>query len=410
MKILHISPSYYPAFKFGGPIQAVYLLNKELVKQGLHVDVLTTDAGLNDDQKGMILHQARNNKDGWVDPSLIDKSTKAVSSGVRVKYINYWGYEHYNFSIPFVSEVKKIIKNYDLVHITAVWNFPVLVSAYYCIKFKIPYIISPRGVLHQAAIGSKSTLIKKIYYKLLAKKYLQKAASIDYTSLIEKEQSELILKHPNSTVTPNGIELTEINNSRNNALINKLKLSDVPKYILILGRINKIKGFDLLIPAYKEVLSRYNDLTLIIAGDDSVPYASNIKKVILDLNMSDRVIFTGEVKGNDKWSLYKNAYMFVLPSYSENFGMAIIEAMACGCPVIISDKVGISKEIKENNAGVIVQTNVNSIAEGITALLNDSELRNKITSNGKTMVEKYYDIGKVSEQMINKYKRILNIQ
>ena len=91
--------------------------------------------------------------------------------------------------------------------------------------------------------------------------------------------------------------------------------------------------------------------------------------------ISDKIIFTGQVIGDDKWALYKNALMFVLPSYSENFGMSVVEAMACGCPVVISDKVGIYKEIKENNAGIIVHTNPKSIEEGINKLLNDEKIR-----------------------------------
>lgn len=409
IKLLHISPSYYPAFRFGGPIQSVHLLNKALVKKGVKVDVLTTNAGLTQDQRKRIkdkskekpFDSAQGDTNGWVDPSLLDNADKAETSGLRVKYLDFVGYEHYNFSLQMVKEIWKIIDDYDLVHITAVWNFPVLAGALISIIKKKPYIISPRGVLHQEALTSKSGLVKKLYFNLFAKHYLQKAAAIHYTSQIEKEKSEQILKHKNSFVIPNGIDISSI------ALSGKgtAPVTD-KKYLLILGRIDRIKGIDILIPAFANIVKKFNDLILVIAGDERSPYAQEVRKMVEEKKISNNILFTGQVTGDDKWVLYKNALMFVLPSYSENFGMSVVEAMACGCPVVISDKVGIYKEIADNNAGIIVKTDVESVEEGIFKLLNDEKLRETISHNGKAMVEKFYDIDKVADKMIEVYERI----
>lgn len=401
IKLLHISPSYFPAFRFGGPIQSVHLLNKSLVKKGVKVDVLTTKAGLTVEQREKI--KERSNSEGWclVDSASSDKSDYAVTSGVRVKYLSFVGYEHYNFSIQMVKEIWKIIDDYDIVHITAVWNFPVLVGSVISFVKNKPYIISTRGALHQEALSSKSAFVKKLYFNLLAKHYLKKAFAIHYTTEVEKEESELVLKHKDCFVIPNGIDLREIDNRDQRS---EIRITE--KYILILGRIDRIKGFDILIPAFANIIVKYNDLKLVVAGDDTTPYTKEVRKMIEAQNISNKVIFTGQVIGDDKWSLYKNALMFVLPSYSENFGMSVVEAMACGCPVVISDKVGIYKEVAVNNAGIIVSTIVESVAEGIKKLLNDENLKRTIAANGKTMVEKYYDIDKVSDSMIIQYKKI----
>jgi glycosyltransferase involved in cell wall biosynthesis len=148
-------------------------------------------------------------------------------------------------------------------------------------------------------------------------------------------------------------------------------------------------------------------LILVIAGDDKSPYAQEVRKMVEEKKISNNIIFTGQVTGDDKWALYKNALMFALPSYSENFGMSVVEAMACGCPVVISDKVGIYKEIADNNAGIIVKTDVESVEEGILKLLNDEKLRETISHNGKAMVEKFYDIDKVAAQMIKQYTLLI---
>ncbi len=401
IKLLHISPSYYPAFRFGGPIQSVHLLNKALVKKGVKVDVLTTNAGLTQEQREKI-------KDKSIGNELTkEQSAERIAQwndvdGVRVKYLSFVGYEHYNFSLQMVKEIWKIIDDYDLIHITAVWNFPVLAGAIISLIKKKPYIISPRGTIYKETIEFKSTSFKKLYLNIFAKHYLNKAAGIHFTTDDEKEKvTEYLKLKALSFVIPNGIDISSIAlSAERKAVIND------KKYLLILGRIDKKKGFDVLIPAFERIASEFDDLNLVIAGDDTAPYANEVKKMIEDLKISENIIFAGQVIGDDKWALYKNALMFVLPSYSENFGMSVVEAMACGCPVVISDKVGIFKEVEQNKAGIIVKTTVESVKEGILELLNDEKLRNTIAANGKAMVEKYYDIDMVAAEMIDVYERI----
>ncbi|MGC9219327.1 MAG: hypothetical protein ACP5G8_08020, partial [Athalassotoga sp.] len=136
MKILSICPSYYPAFKYGGPIQSVHLLNKALAQKGIIVDVLTTNAGL-EDRKDIPINK-------WVN-----------LDGVNVKYLKYYGYEHYNFSPSILFQTFKIIENYDIVYIPAVWNFPVLVGSLASIFKKKPYVIAPNGSLYKKALSIK---------------------------------------------------------------------------------------------------------------------------------------------------------------------------------------------------------------------------------------------------------------
>jgi glycosyltransferase involved in cell wall biosynthesis len=396
LRILQIIPSYFPAIKFGGPIQSVHQLIKELVNKGIQVDVMTTDAGLSQEQRKKILRQAQDDEEKWND---VD--------GVRVKYLPFLGYEHYNFSLQMIKEVWKIINYYDLVHITAVWNFPVLAGSLISLIKKKPYIISPRGVFHQEALSSKSTLTKKFYFILFAKQYLKRAAGIHYTTTVEKEESEQLIKHSNGFIVPNGIDLSIIQKSHSKELLNEFGISDDKKYILILGRIDRIKGFDLLLPAFAQLVIKNNNLNLVITGDCNSPYTAEVKQMIEEHKISSKVIFTGQVIGDDKWTLYKNALMFVLPSYSENFGMSVIEAMACGCPVVISDKVGIYKDIEKEEAGIVVVTNPGSIVAGIKRILEDVELRNKISFNALNLVKEKYDIEKVAVQIIEQYKRVL---
>ena len=382
MKILHISPSYFPAFKYGGPIQFVHLLNKTLVNKGILVDVITTNAGLKINQK-----KIRGNIWNEID-------------GIRVKYLNFTGYEHYNFSISLFMEIKKIINNYDLVHITALWNFPVLAGSVLSQKNKKPYIISVNGALNKEAIEVKSSIMKKTYWNLIAKKNLNGACAVHFATKNEKERVLSNLQIKSKTfIVPNGIDLTEINYSK------KLNLKYNKKYILFLGRISKIKGFDLLIPAFSKLIKK-NDLNLVIAGPDNEGYKKEVENLIKKENLENRINFTGLVN-EEKWSLYKNALMFVLPSHSENFGMSVVEAIACETPVVISDKVGIYKEVETANAGVIVKTEIDSLYNGMKQIVENEKLRKKISVNGRKLVEDKYDIEMVADQMIKVYSKVI---
>ena len=389
MRVLNVSPSYYPAIKYGGPIQSIHLLNKYLVKKGITVDVLTTTAGLSTEQKSVL-------KRKWND---VD--------GVKVKYVSYLGYEHYNFSFPFVYEFNKIIKNYDLVHISAVWNFPVLAASVVAKSKNKPYIISPKGVFHQQALHFSSYGFKKVYYQLFANRYLRGASAINYTSAIEKTESEQLISNSHSYIIPNGIDLGIIDRDFPKQSLKKFGLDESSKYILILGRINAIKGFDILLSAFSIIAEKQQELLLVISGNNYNPYAKELMKLIDEKGITHKVIFTGEVAGDIKWALYKNAFMFILPSYSENFGMSVVEAMASGCPVVISDKVGIYKDLVEYQAGIIVTTNVQSIITGIIKIYENEKLRKQISINALNMVKNKYDINKVSEQVIRMYERVV---
>ena len=390
MNILHITPSYYPAFKYGGPIQSVHLLNKTLVKKGIKVEVLTTNAGLEE------------NKD-------IDINKWIFIDGVKVKYLKYYGYEHYTFSPSLCLEALKIVKNYDIVHITAVWNFPVLAGSMVSYICKKPYIISPRGSIYEKTVNIKSKNKKQLYYNLVAKHYLKRANAIHFTS--EDEQGEILrfLGLRNfSFVVPNGIDLSEFKEFPDRGQFKKKYpvLRD-KQYVLFLSRISKKKGLDILVESLKSLADEYNDLYLVIAGPDNEGYGKEVKKWLNDYGLVDRVIFTGMLTGKEKLQAFVDADVFVLSSYSENFGMAVVEAMACGTPVVISNKVGIFNEIEQNKAGIIVDTNPESLYKGIKELLDDEHLRNRIAENGKRMVHEYYDIDKVADMMIRAYEGIL---
>jgi len=143
-----------------------------------------------------------------------------------------------------------------------------------------------------------------------------------------------------------------------------------------------------------------------VGPDDG--YESATKNYLKRYGLLNKTLFTGTLQGADKLAAYVDAELFVLPSCFENFGMSVVEAMACGTPVVISNKVGIWKEVREYNAGIITEVSASSVTEGVTKLLTDCGLRSTLIQNGKRIVAEMYNIDKVAEQMIEGYTHIIN--
>jgi glycosyltransferase involved in cell wall biosynthesis len=296
------------------------------------------------------------------------------------------------------------------VHITAVWNFPVWAAARACQQANVPYIISPRGTIYPETIALKSSSFKKLYYQLIAKTCLNQAAAIHYTAIDEKQKVESSLHlATKGIVIPNGIDLSEfIPAQRPKAFGEYFPELAGKKYLLFLSRINQKKGLNLLVEAFEGIAANFPQMQLVIAGPDNEGYGATIKSLIKEKGLIKQTFFTGLLSGDKKIAAYRDAELFVLPSYSENFGMSVVEAMACGTPVIVSDQVGIAPNIEEHQAGIIVKTEPESISKAIQLLLINETLKRKIAVNGMRMAEEQYNIRSVADKFIKQYQNIIH--
>ncbi len=188
----------------------------------------------------------------------------------------------------------------------------------------------------------------------------------------------------------------------------KHKILTDNRYILFLGRINYKKGLDILAQAFGILSKQFQDLFLVIVGPDN-NYREKLEIILRKQGVIEKVVFTGLLDGDNKLEAYVDAEVFVLSSYSENFGMTVIEAMACGTPVVISNMVGIHREVNKNNAGIVTENSVESLVNAIKLLLDKKELRMEYSENGKKFVNQYYDIEKVADMMITEYENILSV-
>jgi glycosyltransferase involved in cell wall biosynthesis len=372
VRILHVVPTYLPARRYGGPIFAVHGLAKSLAARGHDVDVITT------------------NVDGD-SVSDVPVATPVDLDGVHVRYFPspmrrlYW-------SPQIRKALREHVHEHDVVHLHSVFLWPTYAAATAARDAKIPYVISPRGMLVKELIARKSTLVKKAWIRLIERRNFASASSIHFTSQREWDDAKAIgLPLPSPFIVPNGIVLPPIPNvARDDATI------------VFLGRINWKKGLDRLIAALPNVANA----TLEIAGNDDENYTPRLKELAQRLGVAHRTNFRGAVNGDAKYELLRRATLFALPSMSENFGNSVLEAMAMETPVVVTPEVGLSSEVARAHSGIVTSGAPRELGEAITSLLRDPERRAELGARGRRLVEEKFIWSRVAAEMEREYERL----
>jgi len=389
MKILHIIPTYIPAYRYGGPIQSVHSLNVGLVENGADVTVYTTDINGSD------------NLD-------VPLKTPVMIDGVKIFYFKSSFPRFWFYSRSLHRFLAEEGARFDIFHITSTFLAASTLGAYYAKKFKKPYIISPRGNFMLSPFRKKN-LKKSIYSWLIEKRNLRDAAAIHFTSFMEEEEYK-----KGGFPLKRGIVLANIIDVRRFALEDspikfrkKFRISDDKKIVLYLGRLGWIKGFDTLIPAFKKVIEQKpNTILALVGGDDG--YKNSILRLIEQFKLDKNVLLTGMLAGAEKNAALKESDIFVMPSYSESFGMSVIEAMLEGLPVIVTKGVGISDFINQAKAGIVVKKNEEELSKAILKILEDGGLAKKMGDNGRNFVKEEFSQDKIATQFLREYQFIVN--
>lgn len=388
MKILHVVPSYIPAYGYGGPIESVHALNEALTAAGEDVTVFTTD---------------RNGSETLRVPL----GQEVLIDGVGVWYFPVSFPRDWFYSAAMHRALKERVKDFDIIHITSVWLAPGALGAHYAKKFKKPYIISPRGSLMRDPLRRKSWK-KKMYFWFFEKRNLKNAAAVHFTT--ERESRDYFGRFPfqESFVVPN-IILPAPKTDAEFSLRKKLNIDSKKKIVLSLGRLHHIKGFDTLVSAFAEVANKMPDSVLVIAGNDEGGYRKEIEKMVYSFSLGERVFFVGMLGKEQKENAFRESNVFVMPSYSENFGMASGEAMRAGLPVVVTDVVGISDIVIATESGVVIRKDTKECASAILKILSDPGIAVRFGYNGRRAASKYFAPQRVAEQMIREYNKVVKI-
>lgn len=310
------------------------------------------------------------------------------------------------FSVDLYKYLTKHIHDYDIVHIHGIWHFGSL--APFLIKNKVPKVITIHGLLDKWAVNHhkwKKDLVTFLYQK----KILAHADLIQVNNTDEEENvAEYLGSRPKNLVTiPNGIRMEEYKDlPASNTFRRRFDIPADKKMVLFMGRINIKKGLDLLLPAFADYLKVHDDALLVLAGPED-GYLTETKKFIADYQLADRIKYVGMLTDTTKLAALADADLFVLPSYSEGFSIAVLEALAAGVPALVSDRVGFGDCIRSYDAAYLSPLTVDGVRQGLEIMLGNESLRKEFARRGLEMVAQNFDISKVAQRMLEAYRAVI---
>lgn len=386
MKILHITPSYKPAFIYGGTTISVSKLCESLAAIGLEVTVITTTA---------------NGK-----TELPEKSTEPVDiEGVKVYYFNRLTKDHTHFSPDLLMYLWKNMRNYEVIHIHSWWNLVAVFAVLLCWLRGVKPILAPRGMLSSYSFEHENSLKKKLIHKTVGHFLLTKTV-LHATATAELKEGRELIKGWKGFVLPNILPLpTKIFEVSAKKDINKLNF-------LFLSRIDHKKGIEFMFETLADLTIKLQNnnnkfnYEFVIVGSYENDYLKELQDLATKLQISQNIVWAGRIEGNQRFQYYADADIFVLLSHNENFANVVIEALSQGTPVFISDKVGLADYVEKENFGEITPLNSIKITENLLKLIANQEQREIIRQIAPQKIQKDFDAIKLAHEYVAIYSEM----
>ena len=307
-------------------MRSVSQLCRGLAQLGIDVTVFSTDSGQNCRIP-------------------VPKNQQVELGGVKVYYFKTDFGLRFAYSRALKEACRARLKDFDILHLTSFWCYPGIPAAAAARKEGVPYLVSVRGTLRESALKKKA-FKKWLYFQAIERKTVRRAAAIHYTTQMEKELDAYHRFRNPQFIVPNGFEVNEFNDLKRCRDARKIwGINPESKIITFLGRLHHVKALDLLIKSISTYELKNKELNLLIAGPDDGA-ESSLRLLTNNLGLNKRVRFLGEVNHQEINSLFAASDIFALVSTDENFGNAAVEAMLAGVPVLLSEHVGICREVQ----------------------------------------------------------------
>lgn len=311
----------------------------------------------------------------------------------------------YTFSLPLAAWLRRHVSWFDVVHIHALFSWAALPASHWAYWKNVPYVVRPLGTLNEWGMTERRPWAKAASFRLIEKRIVDHAALMHYTSEQERLEAELLGVRTRAVVIPNA--LPPFHGPARGTFRSQYPQIDGRPIVLFLSRIDPKKGLDLLLHAFGTVKEQGVDAVLVVAGDAASPYASELQALGAALGLQQDVIWTGFLHGDAKNALLADSDVFVLPSHSENFGIAVAEAMAAGLPVVVSDQVAIAGDVARANAGRVVTRDPQAIAAAIVELLGSEAMRRTAGRGGRQLAADTYSEAAVTARIVDAYRQMV---
>jgi glycosyltransferase involved in cell wall biosynthesis len=376
MKVLHILPSVDP--KGGGPMEGVKQYGHRFEELGHHVEVVTLD----DPTEACVTEY----------PLKVHALGPALSS--------------YRFSLKFAPWLELHAKDYDTIIINGLWQYHGFGAWRVLHRMKVPYFVFTHGMLDpwfKHAYPLKH-LKKWLYWPWAEYRLLRDAQAVLFTCEDERllarksfwlyKVREAVINYGTGTPPENGEVLSALFYESYPQLKNK-------RVLLFLSRIHEKKGCDLLIDTFAKVANQDANLHLVMAGPCHTDLIDQLKAQAQNLGIADRITWTGMLQGDMKWGAFYASEAFVLSSHQENFGIAVAEALGCGVPVLISNKVNIWREIAADGAGIVNTDDAEGTEKTLRQwLAMSANARHKMAIQAKATFEQRFTVDAMAHSLI----------
>lgn len=391
--VLHISPSYKPAFGYGGPTRSIAKLCESLTDacHQIKTVVLTTTANGDKELK-------------------YESGIGQRIEGVEVYFFQRWTKDHTHFAPGLLVALHRYLKKANkekrllVIHIHSWWNLVAVLSAALSIYHRFPCIISPRGMLTAYTLSFRNTFSKYLIHGLIGRYLLQKA-HLHATTRLEGKDLKQHLRTSKISIIPNLITLDNRIEHDSFPFNSDLPSNKECLKLLFLSRIDPKKGLELLFDALAVLPFCW---TLTIAGTGKPAYIRLLKQLAGSLKISKHIRWIGQIEDAEKRKLLTTHDLLVLVSRNENFGNVVLESLLVGTAVLISDQVGLAAYVEEVNLGWICKTQRSDIASKLEDIYLNRAKRSQIRINGPQQISRDFNTRKILQEYINLYQMVLS--
>ena len=373
LRVLHVIPSV--ASSDGGPARAIELMERALSAAGVSVTTLTTDHG-----------------GGGND----------VPASKRI-YKRLWT-TPYKLAPGMVPYLWRHLHEFDVVHIHAMFSFAPTAAALCARLLGVPYVVRPLGTLGQYGLLNRRPLLKRLSTAAIEGPILRHASAIHFTSAEEAEEARAMGTPMRGVVIPLGVDTVDSPSSQAVAEL-RHRIGDRHP-ILFLSRLDPKKNLEGLIDAFSGSPMLMQTCALVIAGDGDAGYGETLRSRAVSAGLGDVVHWLGHVEGPQKAAALSIAELFALPSHSENFGIAAVEAMLAGLPCVLGEGIAIARGAATGGAALATAPDVPAVRNALEELMKNAPVRREMGARAAAYARERYSPEAMARELVSLYRDI----
>lgn len=390
MKILQVVDYFKPFWERGGTVRVPYEIALKLIERG---HVITVYA--NGERADSPVRVTQNR------PVFVDGMTvyyfKSLSKRFTAKT---------NIDLPYLAPfvVRRHLRAFDIVHIHTYRRMLAVPVWHYARRFRVPYIVQAHGSLSTYFLKGRQ---KRLFDRLWGLKILRDAARVIALTADEAAQYRAMgVPEDRIEIIPGGIDFSAFENLPPKGTFRAAYgIGENERMVLYLGRLHRIKGLDLLVNAFAGLCREVAGVRLVMVGGDD-GYLQTLEQMVKDFGIGDRVTFTGFLDGEIKLAAYRDADVYVLPSIYECFPTTVLEACACGTPVIVTDVCQMAPQIADR-VGLVVPGQAEALRRALVTILSDDPMRARMARNARRTAEDLYSMSRYVERIESVYQQVL---